>query len=114
MRRGIPVEGDCGDNADNDGNGQIDCADRYCKGISYRCQELAHIACVWGQNGDGMNDCTDAAYVNGDLCCTRQNFVVDGLECTYQSTLDGMYDCDQAGVTAGDLCCTAESLVTKK
>ncbi|HTK04319.1 MAG TPA: hypothetical protein VL500_01950 [Candidatus Eisenbacteria bacterium] len=135
MRRGIPVEGDCGDFIDNDGNGQVDCADRYCKGISYRCQTLKKTSCVYGQAADGMNDCTDVGYANGELCCTRQplltnpalDHVVDGLECTHGDVEDGYFDCDCAagqfgtyadcyspGYQAGDLCCDATNQVVKQ
>jgi hypothetical protein len=38
MARGIPVEGICDDELDNDGNGYSDCQDRFCQGISYRCK----------------------------------------------------------------------------
>lgn len=134
MRRGIPVEGDCGDFVDNDGNGQTDCADRYCKGIAYRCQVLPKTSCAWGMPGDGMNDCSDGGYVNGDLCCTRQPrasnpgqyHVVDGLECSYGDPSDGYFDCDctsgqfgrnadcySPGYQAGDLCCDPSSQVIK-
>lgn len=113
MRRGIPVEGDCGDSIDNDGNGQTDCADRYCKGISYRCQTLRRTTCVWGATGDGMNDCTDPSYVNGDLCCTKEDHVVDGLECTHGDPDDGYFDCDDGRYTPGDLCCDVNDQVTK-
>ncbi|MEK7606954.1 MAG: glycoside hydrolase family 20 zincin-like fold domain-containing protein [Patescibacteria group bacterium] len=37
MSRGVPVEGNCTDGVDNDGNGLADCADRWCKGIAYQC-----------------------------------------------------------------------------
>jgi len=37
MAKGVKVEGNCHDNIDNDGNGQVDCNDRYCQGISYEC-----------------------------------------------------------------------------
>jgi len=132
MRRGIPVEGICDDDLDNDGNGQIDCADRYCKGVSYKCQTLPRTSCVWGQGGDGINDCSDPAYANGALCCSRQPrpaaptqyHVVDGLECTYNDPKDGYFDCDctagnfgsnadcyAPGWQAGDLCCSAQSEV---
>lgn len=135
MRRGFPVEGDCGDLIDNDGNGQVDCADRYCKGISYRCQTLKRTTCVWGQSADGMNDCTDVSYQNGDLCCTKQpvsagaslSHVVDGLECTHGDPDDGYFDCDcnagkfgtyadcfSPGYTSGDLCCDANNQVVKQ
>lgn len=135
MRRGIPVEGDCGDLIDNDGNGQVDCADRYCKGISYRCQTLKRTSCVWGQSSDGMNDCTDVSYQNGDLCCTKQplapgqssSHVVDGLECTHGDPDDGYFDCDcdaskfgtyadcfSPGYSAGDLCCDVNNQVVKQ
>lgn len=134
MRRGIPVEGDCGDLIDNDGNGQTDCADRYCKGISYRCQTLKRTSCVWGRTSDGMNDCADAGYQNGDLCCTKQplatgaslSHVVDGLECTHGDPDDGYFDCDcdagkfgsyadcfSPGYSSGDLCCDVDNQVVK-
>jgi len=138
MRRGVPVEGDCHDGLDNDGNGQIDCADRYCQGISYRCQTLPRTDCVWGQTGDGIGDCSDPAYESGDLCCTRQpksevepaiHRIVDGVECAQGDAKDGYFDCDctgQAafdasptddcfapGYQAGDLCCNDEDDVVK-
>ena len=37
MAKNLKVEGDCHDGIDNDGNGQIDCNDRYCQGIPYEC-----------------------------------------------------------------------------
>lgn len=140
MRRGIPIEGDCGDGVDNDGNGQSDCADRYCKGISYLCPgaTLPRAACTWGQSGDGVDDCSSPSYVDGDLCCTRQpasqgaplSQIVDGLECTVGDPKDGYFDCSckvaaqfdasptddcfAPGYQSGDLCCDADSNVVKQ
>ena len=37
MARGMPIELNCWDKADNDSNGFVDCEDRWCKGISYNC-----------------------------------------------------------------------------
>ncbi|MEA3249689.1 MAG: hypothetical protein U9Q03_05040 [Patescibacteria group bacterium] len=137
MRRGVPIEGDCHDGIDNDGNGQIDCADRYCQGISYRCQTRPRTECVWGMGGDGIADCSEVTYELGDLCCTRQPVsessgifhIVNGAECAYGDDHDGYYDCDctsaaefdvseiddcfAPGYQAGDLCCDANDDVTK-
>lgn len=134
MRRGIPIEGNCGDGIDNDGNGQIDCSDRYCKGISYLCQTLARTSCTYAATGDGVNDCTDMTYQSGDLCCTKQpktagstvNSVVDGLECKYHDPNDGYFDCDcnaakfgtyadcySPGYATGDLCCSSANQVER-
>jgi hypothetical protein len=136
MRRGIPLEGECGDGIDNDGNGQIDCADRYCKGISYLCQTLPRTLCQWGVANDGVNDCSQAGYETGDLCCNRQPVVqgggmsqiVNGLECSAGDPKDGYFDCSCTGTPAfnvsgtddcyapgaqtGDLCCSAAGEVT--
>jgi hypothetical protein len=134
MRRGVPIEGDCHDGIDNDGNGQTDCADRYCQGISYRCQTRPRTDCVWGDSGDGLIDCSDPSYVAGDLCCSRQpksesqpsiNRIVDGAECTYNDPYDGYFDCDctdstafnadplddcfSPGYQSGDLCCSVDN-----
>jgi hypothetical protein len=134
MRRGIPVEGYCHDLVDNDGNGQTDCDDRYCQGLTYICPpRLPRTACVWGQAGDGIIDCSDGGYALGDLCCSRQPtapsgslyHIVDGLECEYDDPNDGYFNCDCApglygvgdcyapGYQAGDLCCSAEGEVIK-
>jgi len=131
MRRGVPVEGYCHDGIDNDGNGETDCADRYCQGISYRCQTLPRTFCVWGATGDNLIDCTDPTYETGELCCSKQSrsatetdqqHIVNGLECAYGDPKDGYFDCDctttgrfdesptddcfAPGYTSGDLCCT--------
>jgi len=37
MSRGMNLEGECHDSIDNDGNGNADCADIYCRGITYSC-----------------------------------------------------------------------------
>lgn len=37
MARGVPVETNCSDGLDNDGDGKTDCADRWCRGLSYKC-----------------------------------------------------------------------------
>jgi len=133
MRRGVPVEGYCHDGIDNDGNGETDCADRYCQGISYRCETLPRISCVWGATGDDIIDCTDASYEFGELCCSKQprsaaepsvHNIVNGLECTYGDLKDGYFDCDcttterfnesstddcfSPGYSSGDLCCTED------
>lgn len=137
MRRGMPLEGNCADGIDNDGNGQTDCADRYCQGISYRCQTLTRTTCTWGQAGDSLGDCTDSGYASGDLCCDKQplvqgaaqSHVVDGLECNYGDLNDGYFDCDctnatkynasptddcfTPGAQTGDLCCDTDSTVKK-
>jgi hypothetical protein len=133
MRRGMPLEADCDDGLDNDGNGQIDCADRYCQGLSYRCRQLPRTACAWGRADDGLIDCSDGAYEIGGLCCTRQPLapganqsqVVNGMECGYREPNDGYFDCDcgsgrygtadcfAPGAQVGDLCCTAAGDVTR-
>lgn len=138
MRRGIPVEGDCSDGIDNDGNGQIDCADRYCRGLSYICRSHTPTMCVWGQTGDGVGDCTDAAYQQGNLCCTQQSVsetdsnlqhIVNGLECVDGDPDDGYFDCGCTDATAfsasstddcfapgyrsGDLCCNSDDEVVR-
>ncbi|MEY4723155.1 MAG: hypothetical protein RLZZ324_668 [Candidatus Parcubacteria bacterium] len=140
MRRGIPVEGNCTDGIDNDGNGQIDCADRYCQGISYLCPgaTLPRATCTYGQSGDNLIDCSDPAYASGQLCCTQQpvsagatqSHIVDGLECTLGDPKDGYYDCScvnaaaynasttddcfAPGAQTGDLCCDSAGNVVKK
>ncbi|KPJ84815.1 hypothetical protein AMJ57_05365 [Parcubacteria bacterium SG8_24] len=138
MRRGIPVEGYCHDGADNDGNGFTDCDDRYCQGVSYLCRQHPPTRCIWGRAGDGIGDCTEAAYQFGDLCCSRQPIdqatpnlfhIVNGLECEYGEPNDGYFDCDctssarfdasptddcfAPGYAAGDLCCSTDSEVVK-
>jgi hypothetical protein len=137
MRRGMPIEGNCADGLDNDGNGQVDCADRYCQGISYRCQTLARTACVRGEAGDGLVDCTDGGHAAGDLCCGNQptaagaatSRIVDGLECRAHDLKDGYFDCAcvgaaqfdasstddcyAPGAAAGDYCCDADDAVEK-
>lgn len=110
MRRGIPVEGDCDDLVDNDGNGQVDCADRYCLGISYQCSGamLPRNVCTWGQANDWideaqtipLDDCSAVPEGSG-ICCSKQplvqgsaqSHIVDGLECTLGDSNDGYYDC---------------------
>lgn len=137
MRRGFPVEGNCTDGIDNDGNGQVDCADRYCAGISYLCpgKTLPRTSCTWGAGGDGIIDCSDPAYSSGGLCCTKQplsdgsplQHIVDGLECTHGDPNDGYFDCDctaskfgvyadcfAPGFVSPDLCCDAASNVVKQ
>ncbi len=136
MRRGVPLEGDCHNGIDDDGNGEIDCADRHCQGISYRCQTLPRTSCIWGATGDGIMDCTDTGYEAGMLCCSKQprsesesiHNVVNGLECTYGDPKDGYFDCDctnstrynespsddcfSPGYSSGDLCCNENNDVT--
>jgi hypothetical protein len=139
MRRGIPVEGDCQDGIDNDGNGQTDCADRYCRGLSYLCAAHAPTQCVPGAPNDGIPDCSEGSYVlgGGELCCTDQPMqqgsalyhIASGLECAYQDPNDGYFDCgcvDSAafgasgtddcfapGAQSGDLCCSDDDIVTR-
>lgn len=135
--RAVGVEENCEDNIDNDSNGQTDCNDRYCKGVSYRCQTLKRTSCVVGEAGDGMPDCSDPSYVNGALCCSAQprtenpalSHVVDGLECKYHDVKDGYYDCDcttasgnfgtnpdcyAPGKQPSNLCCSATNEVLKQ
>jgi hypothetical protein len=139
MRRGVPLEGECHDGLDNDGNGETDCADRHCQGISYRCQTLLRTSCVWGMTGDGISDCSETSYEIGDLCCNKQpraesapaiNQIVDGLECSYGDPYDGYFDCDCSGTVkfnesssddcfapgymTGDLCCNEDDDVVKQ
>lgn len=138
MRRGIPVEGDCGDGVDNDGNGQTDCADRYCAGLSYLCTPHLPTQCVPGAPNDGIDDCSDPAYAvgSGDLCCTNQPMqpgsslyhIASGLECAQQDADDGYFDCDctsatfgadpdddcfAPGAQTGGLCCDANDIVQR-
>jgi hypothetical protein len=139
MRRGIPVEGDCGDSLDNDGNGQIDCADRYCKGLSYLCTPHRPTQCVPGAPNDNIADCSDPGYVigSGDLCCTNQRIapgsslyhIATGIECKYKDKEDGYFDCDcttpadfgasttddcfAPGAQTGGLCCDTQDSVQR-
>lgn len=115
MRRGIPVEGDCEDGIDNDGNGDIDCADRYCQGVTYQnglrqctAPTLPRTTCTLGRTGDLIGpspgrellDCRDAN-IGYDVCCSNQpiapgstlSHIVDGLECKVGDPQDGYYDC---------------------
>ncbi|GEM_PF-4662906 len=62
MSTGFAVEGYCHDELDNDGTGQADCADRYCRGIPYTC--IPH---SWA--GDPF----EGTCVNG-LCWETKNF----------------------------------------
>lgn len=138
MASGVEIEGDCFDLIDNDNNGQTDCDDRYCKGLSYTCQSHQPTMCVWGQAGDGVGDCTDIAYQSGNLCCTQQSVaesnpalqnIVDGLECVSGDANDGYFDCECTDATAfsasstddcfspgyqsGDLCCNSDDEVVR-
>jgi hypothetical protein len=94
---------------------------------------LPRTICVWGATGDGIIDCTDPSYQNGQLCCGRQSRfesdpsiqnIVDGLECAYGDQNDGYFDCDcttearfdestvddcfYPGYASGDLCCNED------
>ena len=137
MRRGIPLEGNCNDTIDNDNNGEVDCVDRACGGISYRCQTLPRTSCIYGSPTPDVKDCTDLTYSVGDLCCDRQpltegsayNHVVDGMECKHGDPNDGYFDCDctsaaqfnasptddcfAPGAQAGDFCCNTDNVVEK-
>lgn len=55
MARGVPIEGDCSDGEDNDGNGLIDCDDRWCQGIAYECLPL----CPPGGKSTKENPCKE-------------------------------------------------------
>ncbi|MDP3244908.1 MAG: MopE-related protein [bacterium] len=55
MARGVPIETDCSDKIDNDGDGATDCADRWCHGLSYKC--LAN--CLPGQSSTPENLCKE-------------------------------------------------------
>lgn len=137
MRRGVPVEGNCGDTLDNDGNGQTDCDDRYCKGISYLCDNatLPRTMCTWRMPNDNVDDCDQRALGAG-LCCSNQpirsgstmSHIVDGLECRLNDPKDGYFDCScdssrwsanstddcyAPGAEQGDLCCDSDSNVIK-
>jgi hypothetical protein len=137
MRRGVPLERDCNDGIDNDGNNQADCDDRYCKGISYLCADatLPRTLCTWRMPNDNVDDCDQRALGAG-LCCSNQperngaalSHIVDGLECREGDPKDGYFDCScdssrwnasstddcyAPGAAQGDLCCDAESNVIK-
>lgn len=114
MFKQMPVEGNCGDGIDNNSNGQTDCADFSCKGISYNCVDHAAATCTWSQTGDNVADCSEPGYVFGSLCCTRQNTIVNGLECALGSANDGYADCGDVGAFSGDVCCTNSSEVIIK
>lgn len=104
MRRGIPVEGICDDNVDNDGNGQTDCADRYCQGLAHICKtDKERLVCRYNQLNDNIIDCDSPTYVSGTQCCTQhprvaniplETTIVKGINCKYQDPKDGYFDCD--------------------
>ncbi|MFC1685900.1 hypothetical protein ACFLZZ_02650 [Nanoarchaeota archaeon] len=72
MSRGMNLEGYCHDGEDNDGNGNTDCDDIYCGGITYTCQDHADA-------GDPFaGSCTDG------ICSEGKN--VGGQDFTYTYT----------------------------
>ena len=123
MSQGANIERNCGDGIDNDGNGEIDCNDRHCKGISLVCRTpplapgpppaLEPLTCTWGATGDNLSDCT-SAFTPGTICCTKQGKIVDGYECFHGAANDGYIDCDDPGAVVGDVCCSLGGAVMIK
>ncbi|MBI4457532.1 hypothetical protein HY633_01050 [Candidatus Uhrbacteria bacterium] len=123
MSQGANIERYCGDSIDNDGNGETDCNDRHCKGISLLCRTpplapgapplLEPLSCTWGASGDNLADCT-AGFTPGTICCTKQNKIVDGYECFHGIANDGYIDCDDPGAVVGDVCCSTAGMVQVK
>lgn len=116
MRRGVPIEGDCGDGIDNDGNGQMDCNDRYCKGISYLCspffQNHSSLSCDRDDAADGVRNCNDPAYQPGEFCCSYESRVVNGLECADNDPDDGYPQCTVPALTTNEICCALDPIAS--
>ncbi len=131
MNKGIPIERNCEDTYDNDGNDMTDCQDPFCKSLAVNCIVHPALDCNWDEAPLTVGQCESIQYDPGDLCCTRQNKLVSGMECKYKSADDGYYDCGCVpneffelptdlgpdcvlpGHTFGDLCCTPQNEVIK-
>ncbi|BCR05040.1 hypothetical protein DESUT3_21090 [Desulfuromonas versatilis] len=93
----------CTDQADNDGDGQIDCADSDCAG-SAACATSEPEICFNGidDDNDGLTDCLDSD-CNGDPACIPEpqpEMCSNGLD----DDGDGLADCDDSDCTADPAC----------
>jgi hypothetical protein len=132
MNKGIPIERNCVNGIDDDGNGLTDCQDPFCRSLAVTaCIRHPALECDFQAATGGIGQCQNPLYRVGDLCCTRQNRVVNGMECAFKDPDDGYFDCDcipdefgnlpadlgpdcgPASYVFGDLCCTANSQVIK-
>ncbi|MBN1585062.1 hypothetical protein JW899_01710 [Candidatus Uhrbacteria bacterium] len=113
MNKAIPIERECVNGIDDDGNGLTDCLDPFCRSLSVDCIEHPALNCDWQEAESTIGRCDSPGYEVGDICCTRQNRVVGGMECLYGSDNDGYYDCDDPAYTPGDLCCTGRNRVIR-
>jgi len=99
----------CSDNADNDGNGLVDCADTSCKQFDF-CKETTEENCSDGQDNDQDNhvDCKDAKCCGFDHCaaepaCGEQTAVAcaDGID----NDNNGLTDCADFSCAQIKACC---------
>jgi hypothetical protein len=116
----------CDDTVDNDGDGQVDCADTQDCSLAPNCvvEDCGNGAIDAGEECDGANlnnqDCTDEGFGSGVLSCNDDctlntdqcinldcgNGVIDAGEQCDGNNLNGQ-DCTDQGFDAGTLACAA-------
>ncbi len=74
MSLGMNLEGNCQDGIDNDGNGDVDCDDRYCQGLPYSCKNHVY-----------AGDPFEGTCSNG-ICTESRTFGVPAKTLTYSFT----------------------------
>jgi hypothetical protein len=103
MNKGIPIERECGNGLDDDGNGLFDCDDPFCRTSAHLCDPgQPALACDRADLPSDLRACNSVQYERGDLCCSEQNRIVNGLECRYLDTEDGYFDCECVAKDNGD------------
>lgn len=93
----------CGDGLDNDGDGQIDCADGDCDS-SPLCIDTTEAICDDGldNDGDGQIDCADSDCLGIGLCLAENTTATcsDGFD----NDGDGLIDCADPGCAKTRVC----------
>ncbi len=103
----------CNNRRDDDGDGQVDCADADCAADpTCRCvpaPESSDLTCRDGRDNDcdGQADCADIDCRNTRACCRPTGAEGDARSCAdgVDNDCDGLVDCADPGCAAQRMCC---------
>ncbi|MFT4705039.1 MAG: hypothetical protein ACI81R_002747 [Bradymonadia bacterium] len=94
-----PTETQCADGADNDGDGDTDCADSDCAAAANCVSEAGSCDDGVDNDNDGRTDCFDTDCVGDAACPSVETNCADGIDDDFDSTIDCL-DSDCAATPA--------------
>lgn len=77
----------CGNDLDDDGDGNVDCADSDCRSV--RACKPENCSNGYDDDGDGKTDCADVDECAGNAACLEASHCLDGRD----NDRDGLVDC---------------------